>query len=50
MSEIDLGPYIREALDRMNVEIEHGAEEKVAAVLRERGWVCISPYQGSGGA
>jgi len=39
----DLEPFIRDAIDKMNFEIDRRAEAKVAAVLRDRGWTCIPP-------
>ena len=43
MVSIDLAPYIREAVEKMNFEIERQAERGVAKVLRERGWTVIPP-------
>lgn len=41
----DLEPFIRAALDSVSVEIEALAEEKVADVLRGKGWTVRRPHE-----
>ncbi len=48
MVTFDLEPFIRDALDRVNVEIEARLACKVAAELTKLGWMCIPPAPARG--
>ena len=41
--KFDLEPFIKEAMDRISVEIDARVAEKAAVEMRKLGWVCIPP-------
>lgn len=42
-AQVDLSAIIQQAIDSATVEVERGMEDKVAEVLRARGWTCTPP-------
>lgn len=41
--KFDLEPFIRDAVEKVHVEVDRRLSYKVAAELVKLGWVCIPP-------